>query len=330
MKIFLKIFAVLTLATVILPGCLKDNTIVLDPAKGVNVIEFANPGQIVADGTPHPLYSFSYAATAKPTLPITISYSGPEAKAPQDITVKFAVGDESTIDAYNTATESDFVMLNSGGYTLSANEVVIKAGTSKATFNIVLNPSAFDFSKSEVLPLTIKSVSSSQISGNFNTILINVAAKNKYDGVYAVTGTMVDVTNATLTHVNDALGADAPMQYQLRTVSATKCALYDDYVYGGFYAVIASNGAFSNYGGFSAVFEFDPVTDKVIAVTNRAGQPNPANTRGGRLDPTGTNARVSDKVFDVKYNMTQPSVVPAAPSVRTTWDEVWTRIGDRN
>jgi hypothetical protein len=326
-KIIKSIF--LLLAVTSLTSCLKDDSLVLDPAKGVNVIEFANPAQIVAIGTPHPLYSFSYEATATPTLPITVSYSGPEAAAPQDITVNIAVGNVSTINDYNKATDNTYEMLNSGGYSLSATQVVIKAGTSKASFNVILKPSAFDFAKSEVLPLTITSVSSGIISGNFNTILLNVSAKNKYDGLYAVTGTMVDVTSATLTHVNNALGTDAPMQYELRTISATKCAVYDNYVYGGYYAVIASGTGLSNYGGFSAVFEFDPVTDRVIAVTNRSGQPNPANTRGGRLDPTGANARVSPTVFNVKYNMTQPSVVAAAPNIRTTWDEVWTRKGAR-
>lgn len=327
-KYIYKSMALFLLVTT-LTSCLKDDSLVLDPAKGHNVIEFANPAQIVTNGTPHPLYSFSYEATATPALPITVSYSGPEATAPQDITVKIAVGNVSNITEYNTATGSTYELLNTAGYTLSANQVVIKAGTSKASFNVLLKPSAFDFSKSEVLPLTITSVSSGIISGNFNTILLNVSAKNKYDGLYTVTGTMVDVTSASLTHVNNALGSDAPMQYELRTISATKCALYDNYVYGGYYAVIASGTGLSNYGGFSAIFEFDPVTDRVIAVTNRSGQPNPANTRGGRLDPTGANARVSATVFSVKYNMTQPSVVAAAPNIRTTWDEVWTRKGAR-
>jgi hypothetical protein len=312
-----------------LSSCLKDDSLVLDPEKGSNVIEFANPASPSATGTPSPLYSFSYEATANPVLPITVSYSGPELVAPQDITVKIAIGDTTQINPYNRATTNNYVPLGAAGYTLSATEVVIKAGTSKASFNVLLKPSAFNFAASEVLALKIASASSGVISGNFGVILLNVSAKNKYDGVYAVTGTMVDVTSASLTHVNNALGSDAPMQYQLVTISATKCALYDDYVYGGYYAVIASGTAFSNYGGFSAIFEFDPTTDRVIAVTNRAGQPNPANTRGGRLDPTGDNSRVSATVFKVKYNMTQPSVVAAAPNVRTTWDETWTRLGAR-
>ncbi|TDG37539.1 DUF1735 domain-containing protein [Pedobacter changchengzhani] len=328
MKNIFKIVALL-LIIVSFSSCLKDNSVKLDPDKGVNVIEFSNPSDIVASGTPHPLYSFSYAATSTPSIPITISYSGPQATAPQDIIVKFAVGDVSNINEYNTATSNSFVLLNPAGYTLPVTEVVIKAGTSKATFNVMLKPSAFDFSKSEVLPLTIKSVSFGTISGNFNTILLSVSAKNKYDGTYSVTGTMVDIINPALTHINDALGSDGPVHYQLRTVSATKCAVYDADVFGGFYALISNGGALSNYGGFSAIFEFDPATDKVIGVTNRAGQPNPANTRGGRLDPSGANARVSATVFNVKYNLTQPSVVPAAPNVRTTFDEVWTRIGDR-
>lgn len=200
---------VLFLAVTSLTSCLKDDSLVLDPAKGVNVIEFANPAQIVAIGTPHPLYSFSYATTVTPSLPITVSYSGPEATAPADITVNIAVGNVSTINAYNTATGSTFQMLNSAGYTLSAQQVVIKAGTSKASFNVLLKPSAFDFSKSEVLPLTITSVSSGIISGNFNTILLNVSAKNIYDGVYNVTaGNVQRFTAPGVPTVNDGLNGD--------------------------------------------------------------------------------------------------------------------------
>jgi hypothetical protein len=326
-NIFKSIVLLLTVTS--FTSCLKDDSLVLDPDKTSNVIEFANPAQIVANGTPFALYSFSYELASSPSLPITISYSGPEVTAPRDITVDFAVGSVADIETYNEATDESYELLQPTSYTLSTNQVVIKAGTSKATFNLLLKPSTFDFSKSEVLPLTITSASSGIISGNFKTILINVSAKNKYDGLYAVTGTMVDATNATLTHINNYLKADAPVQYELRTVSATKCALYDNYVSGGYLSLITSGTALSNYGGFSAIFEFDPVTDKVIAVTNRAGQPNPANTRGGRLDPSGDNSRISPTVFKVKYNMTQPSVVAAAPNVRTTWDETWTRLGAR-
>lgn len=312
-----------------LSSCLKDDSMVLDPDKGHNVIEFANLANIDQTGTPFALYGFSFEASPTTELPVTVSYSGPEAEAPQDITVKVRVGDASSISAYNKATGSTYELLNPAGTDFKEVDVVIKKGTSKGTFNLPLKPNGFDFGKSEVLPLTIASASTGVISGNFGTILVRVSAKNKYDGIYEVTGTMVDFTSSTLTHVNDALGADAPMQYELRTISATKVEVYDNYVIGGFASPISSNGtAFSQYGSFSAIFEFDPATDRVIAVTNRAGQPA-SNTRSGRLDPTGENTPWKDGVFKVKYNMLQPSVVSTPPNIRTTWDETWTKIGPR-
>jgi len=207
-NIFKSIVALL--AITFLSSCLKDDTMILDPAKGHNVIEFANPAQIVQNGTPYPLYSFSYEATSTPSLPVTVSYSGPEATAPQDITVKVAVGAASKITEYNTATGGHYELLQPTSYTLSATEVVIKAGTSKATFNVLLKPSTFNFAVSEVLPLTITSASSGIISGNFNTILLNVSAKNAYDGIYAMqAGSFVQrYSNPTTPTTGDALNGN--------------------------------------------------------------------------------------------------------------------------
>jgi len=222
-KNILKSLALL-LAVTSLSSCLKDDRLVLDPAKGHNVIEFANPAQIVQNGTPSPMYSFSYEFASTPTLPVTVSYSGPEATAPQDITVKIAVGALSKITEYNTATNNSYTMLQSGSYSLSATEVVIKAGTSKATFNVLLKPSTFNLAAAEVLPLTITSASSGIISGNFNTILLNVSAKNTYDGIYAMqAGSFVQrYSSPTTPTVGDALNGStvANADLTLTTVGA--------------------------------------------------------------------------------------------------------------
>jgi hypothetical protein len=307
----------LFLAVTSLTSCLKDDSLVLDPAKGHNVIEFANPAQIVTNGTPFPLYAFSYDIAATPSLPITISYSGPEAAAPQDITVKFAVGNESAINAYNTSQGSHYVMLGSGSYTLSTNEVVIKAGTSKATFNVVFKPSTFNLNAAEVLPLTITSSSSGIISGNFNTILLNVAAKNKYDGMYTITATapMTDATSATLTGLY-------PMQkMSLITTGPNSVAMYDGQYFGSnYYHPILSGGtATSAYGSYSPVFTMD-ADGKVISVVNYYGQPS-SNGRSGQLNPAGVNKFTvsgDTKTLEVSYYMLQPG-----STIRTSFYEKW-------
>jgi hypothetical protein len=175
----------LLLGVSVLTSCLKDDSLVLDPAKGHNVIEFANPAQIDVIGSPFALYVFSYELADRPSIPITVSYSGPELTAPQDITVNVALGNAAAITTYNTGTNRTYSMLNSSAYTFTGTSVVIKQGTSKASFNVSVDPSKFDFSKQEVLPLTITSSSFGIVSGNFSTILLNVNAKNLYDGVFA-------------------------------------------------------------------------------------------------------------------------------------------------
>ncbi|MDQ1140738.1 DUF1735 domain-containing protein [Pedobacter agri] len=212
------------LAASTLTSCLKDDTMILDPAKGHNVIEFANPAQIAVNGTPSPMYQFSYSTATLPTLPITVSYSGPEATAPQDITVRITPGNTAKIQEYNTATSSSYTLLPAESYTLSTNEVVIKAGTSKATFNVALRPLTFSFTGLQVLPLTISSVSTGIISGNFGTILLNVTPKNIYDGVYNVTaGNVQRFTAPGVPTVNDGLNGDVAgnPDVSLQTINLT-------------------------------------------------------------------------------------------------------------
>lgn len=168
-------------------ACLKDDSLVLDPDKGHNVIEFDNPSQIVSIGSIYPLYSFTFDAVQEMSLPITVSYSGPESGAPEDITVNVGLGSSAKIAEYNEDQDEHYELTNPVGYTLPTTSVVIKKGETKATFNVVFKPLAFT-QPTSVLPLTITSSSSGIISGNFSTILLAVSAKNIYDGVYSVSG----------------------------------------------------------------------------------------------------------------------------------------------
>lgn len=295
-----------------LTSCLKDDSLVLDPAKGRNVIEFANPAQIVTIGTPYAMYAFSYESTATPSLPVTVSYSGPEMNAPNDITVNFSVGTQAAIDTYNEATDNEFALLRPESYSLSSNQVVIKAGTSKATFNVLLKPSTFDFSKSEVLPLTITSVSSGTISGNFSTILLNVSAKNKYDGVYKYFG---------LYEATDRPGFLTGQEFEysenvrLVTSGAAKANLYNDYYSDFLIPLVTNTGGTSGLGQTNLLLEFDPATDKVIAASNAITAAT--NGRKMNLDLTVNNyVDPTTKNIFVTFFMTQPGFSPVKMKAR--------------
>lgn len=315
----------LFLVGAVMTSCLNDS-LTLDPANSTNVVEFKNPTGFASPyGSKYALYSKSFDLAPENDYPITVSYSGANV-APEDITVNVGV-DEAALAQYNTEQTATFVLLPAALYVLPA-QVVIPKGQRTATVALKIKSNNFDFTKSYVLPLQIKTVSTGAISGNFGTVLLSVNAKNKYDGVYKPSGTMIDVSNAAFVGLA-SLGKQS--EYTLETVSATKCVMTDGLYYAKGTQVIAfwTGTGVSGYGTFAPVLEFDPATDKIIAVTNSFGQPA-GNTRSGQLDPSGVNTyTASTKAIKIKYWMKQPSVVAAAPNIRVMWDETWTYLRAR-
>ncbi|TCC90084.1 DUF1735 domain-containing protein [Pedobacter frigiditerrae] len=206
----------LLLAIVTLSSCLKDDSLVLDPDKGTNVIEFQNLSEIVVHGSTIPLYSLSFEIANTPTIvPLTVSYSGPADGAPEDITINMGLGTQTMINNYNTeqgktgavgASNEPYVILPSNMFSLTSNSVVIRKGQKTATMNLSLNTSLFVIGVPYVVPLQITGTSSGTISGNFSKILVNVVPKNKYDGVYqSIAGTIQRYSAPTTPTVGDAL-----------------------------------------------------------------------------------------------------------------------------
>ena len=233
-----------------LTSCLKDDSLVLDPAKGVNVIEFANPGQINVIGSIYPLYVQSYDVVPEVTKTITVSYSGPETEAPEDITVNIALAPTSVITEYNDNQHEEYELMPASNYTMTTTSVVIKKGTSKASFNILFKPTTFDLGKALVLPLKITSVSSGTISGNFNTILLNVGAKNRIDGLYSYK------TSATTYLVPNADDKDVPLVTS--GANTVKTNLLNTYANIITYSIDPITNKVTVVGGFGT-----PITDPV-------------------------------------------------------------------
>ncbi|KAB7732095.1 DUF1735 domain-containing protein [Rudanella paleaurantiibacter] len=318
MKKYFNILLVFALGLV-LTSCLKD-TITLDPDKSTNVIEFKNPSSFVSPyGSKYALYTKAFDLAPENSYTVTVSYSGAQV-APEDIAVTLGI-DEPAIKQYNTEQSTAYELIPASLYTLPTS-ATIRKGERTADVVLKFKSNNFDFSKNYVLPLQIKSASTGTVSGNFGTILLSVNAKNKYDGVYTVKGTMVDVTNAAFKHLTEV---GQPLEYSLETISATKCAIVDrEYGIGAPAHVFWTGTGISYYGSFGGVVEFDPATDKIVAVTNFYGQPA-GNTRSARLDPSGANKYdPAAKTISLNYFMVQPSVVAAAPNVRTTWKETLT------
>ena len=154
-------------ATVALTSCLKDDSSILDPNKaGANLIEWQNPTDNSAPGTAAPLYIYSFPIIPTPTpITLTVSYSGAELVAPNDITVNIAVSNEALVK-YNTEQSKSVTLMPTSYYTLSATSVVIPKGKKTASITASFNTSVIDLTKTFVLPLKL-TTSNAVVSANF-------------------------------------------------------------------------------------------------------------------------------------------------------------------
>jgi hypothetical protein len=244
----------------------------------------------------------------------------------QALTVKIAPNN-GAITAYNTANSTNLVPFTS--YTLITDEgvkmeganyvVPFNAGEFVKFIKIKFDPSKLDLSKRNAMAFKVTDGGGATISAS-QEALVEIAIKNKYDGVYKMEGTLVDAANS-------ALSAYTPQEVELITTGATTVKMVPiDLGFEGH--LIMSGPDASYYGSFGPVFKFDE-NDNVIEVTNFYGQPA-GNTRSAALDPTGVNKwNATTKKMTVKYVMKQPSVITAPPNIRTVFDEVFTYLGPR-
>lgn len=269
--------------------------------------------------------------------------------------------DTAAVKAKNPA----YIHLPAAWYTIQSE--VAKSGGSGGTWTFTFDegdfakqiyitiPNATLLNPSSLygLGFTINSVSADGKISTQKSVVIEIGAKNNWDGVYAVTGPMVDVAVPTLTQFNDPTwdvfeaANGGAWQLRLVTTGATECEAFD-FTYTGWVAhPILSSGSVSGYGAFGLVVNFDAATNTVSRIHNWYGDPtrgpsngfgNPAtgsgppnysasNTRRAVLDPTGVNAVQGNKDILIKYLMFHPSVVPVGP--RVTFDETWKYIGPR-
>lgn len=303
------------LLTLSLSSCLKDEFRGLDHTKGTNVIEFDNPAQVSVIGSTTALYSLAYPIVQTTTpVPVTISYSGPSNEAPEDITVNIAAlpvdltNANDVVKKYNDEQHTSFVAMDAGTYSLPTTSVVIPKGQSKVTFNVNINTSAFVLTKNYALPLKITSVSSGTISGNFSTIILNLAAKNKYDGKYQFIATASASDRPTFL-LNTQY--TYPYDVELRTTGPNSNNLYNS-AYGDFLIpLIQAPNTVSGLGSTNLELVFDPNTNKVSSVSNKIL--NPANGRTMTLDATATTSNYWDptsKDVFVTFFVNQPGFGP--------------------
>ncbi len=313
-------FIVFAAFTFILSSCLKDNVGIdwTDAVKGKMYAEFTKAGY----------WPYGIVPQAAPliwTTSITIASDQPPTK---DVTVNFGI-DTDAINNYNKAQfalDSNFIFYKPYPYLKTGPSVTIKAGTQTTWISVEIDSLAsVDVTQKYMIAISLTSTSATDVplTSNRNSVLLCMVIKNKYDGIYTVTGTMVD-------HVNALLTGNYPCTFQLRTSGANQCYVYD--MTPGIvdiYHSIRNNGSLSLYGLFGLVVDFNPDgSGNIVDVVNYYGQPA-SNTRSAELDPSGTNAwDPSTKNIAIKYFMIQTNQSTGA-GPRTEFNETWTYVGPR-
>ncbi len=315
-----KIMGVLLALGLAVASCV-DNEAIYDSKEGPKVVEFYTTVPFTSTaGALYPIYSEAFDTGADRDLTVTVSYSGAD-KAPEDITLTVAF-DTTAVWNWNTSLinaarataielgkDPDAIELASLGLydqideglaSLATTTVTIPKGESKATFNVKLKIDNFDFTKKYAIGLTIKSTSLGNISGNFGTVIYNVGAKNKYDGVY----TLKAFTNPT-TRPGLFLGSWTwPYEVQLVSTGLKSVYLFNsEYSNDATHPIKTATG-WSRFGSFTPEFTFDD-NDKFVSVKNYVM--NPPNGRAAIMNDT-TNGYYDNekKAFYGAFIMTQP------------------------
>src|SRR5689334_4299169 len=313
-KTIIKVFSLIGMV-VILTACVKkDNYFSYDQStpNRKETIKIANADDIV-----------TIARDVNPTIDtfdvIDIRRApNNNAELNQALTVKL-VKNSTLISDYNTANGTSFVELPASSYKILSdiNNITFAPGQDIVQVRIRLDKSALDLSQQYALGFSISDGGGATICTSSKNGLYSSGVKNKLDGVYAVTGTFLDVTNANFT-------GSYPVEWELQTAGATNCVVVDNVYLGIPGHVFLNAGSLTYYGSFGLVVNFDPATDQITSVVNYYGQPA-GNTRSAVLDPSGLNKYdAATKTINIKYWMTQPSVVPTPPSIRTYFNETWT------
>lgn len=266
--------------------------------------------------------------------------SGAELNTP--LTVKLTPN-PTLITNYNATNSTDYEKLPDSLYTLDAGnpfasgiyQMSLGAGEFAKEFTIKLNGAKWNLSKKYALGFTINDAGGKPVTDGKKDVLVLISIKNKWDGIYVVSGTMTDLVNPNLTGIyDDPGGYGVDVEYSLQTVSATQCVVVSETYQGVPCVPIWDIGAqnWSLYGSFGLIVTFDPATDKIASVTNYYGQMSGGNKRSAELDPTGVNAYdEASKTVKIIYLMKQfANLNPPPPNnIRSVINEEWKYVRPR-
>lgn len=256
-----------------------------------------------------------------------------------------------------TAANPAYIKLPISWYQIEIGGVVTSPTAQGLNYNLTLKPGEFAKEINIIIPnatlmnpsalyalgFTITSVDAGGKISTQKSVVVEIGAKNNWDGVYENIGPgFLDITNAAFTYGGD-------QQYSLITVGASTCVVWNDDLNSGFPGYVFSNaGAGTYYGAYGLIISFNPATNAVANLWNYYGDPSfpdaggqststgtgpplyeSSNTRRAVLDPSGVNAVQGNKDILIKHWLVQRSVVTTPPNIRSYFDETWQYLGPR-
>ncbi len=311
MKILQNILSIAAVA-VVFSSCLKDKKIDDQEYGMINhdktkIVELAAP--------PDHLISHALDFVDKDTIidMATVNIAA-DLPASEDVIVTLSLANSNTmISDYNAAHGASLVPFPAAFYTLQGGglSVTVPKGSRMAPLKALVNAIDFDPSTTYALGLTISVVDKQGyvISGNFNNVLVTFGAKNIYDGLYEITGTLTDANGV---YVGDYGDPSFPRQYELITKTSNSNDTYDrswDYPY---YIVINASTGGAATTNIRPRLTFDPVSGEITAITN-----------------VGTSTAVTTVQPGSKYNAADRSLDVRWVAGRWNVNEHWEYLGPR-
>jgi hypothetical protein len=272
-------------------GCLKDELADdqqtnPDIPSSSSIIEL--PGPVRGTTSYRTSYAVGLIASSKDTtinmVPVRLASDQP---APEDIQVELELA-PTLLKAYNDSTGSNLIQPPANLYKFAPGlTITIPKGEREGFLQLTTKPN--DFVGPEYgFGFRIKSVSNSKylISGNFNTAVVIVGVRNKYDGDYNL---RVKTVGWAAYGIADGTSGDYPEHISMITAGANSNDFFNEYFGAGFVPAFTSTGDPTGFGGTSPQFTFDPATDKIISITNTT--PLDSRQRVILLNPNVTTSR---------------------------------------
>lgn len=257
------------LCVVGLSSCLKNKNEQPDFSTGVPVIELPVDAPR-GDGTPNTLSTSFAKADAPSDYYFMVNYAAAEAN-PTDIKVTLKI-DPTLIPRYNNAdsdTTNNVSLIPAAAFTMPLT-VTIPAGQRKVKIPVKIVTALLSIDTTYALPVTITDASGITLSKNFTSVVVKVGIKNRYDGVYSMTGSVV--------RAGDTGGLQGPISEGVTTELITDGPADDQFTQ-----------YWANGGGVAGIdqtgLHVDPITNKVTVYSKTNAALVNLPTFDNRYDP---------------------------------------------